>query len=51
LVLLNPAGVKEKENPVKLGTKFILSGIRTGGEFAIENAFSGEKDYENELKK
>jgi len=50
LVLLNPAGVKEKENPALMGSKFVLSGAYTSSEFAVKTMFSGEKDYENELK-
>lgn len=50
LVLLNPAGVKKKENSAFLGTKFILSGIHTSAEFAVRTKFSGEKDYENDLR-
>jgi pimeloyl-ACP methyl ester carboxylesterase len=51
LVLLNPAGVREKDNAALLGTKFVLSGIKTAGEFAARMYFSGEKDYEAGLKK
>ncbi len=51
LVLLNPAGVEEKENAIALSSKFVLSGIHTGVEFKMRSAFSGEKDYERELYK
>ncbi len=50
LVLLNPAGV-EKENPLKLSSKFVFSGIQTSAEFQLKTFFSGEKDYEDKLKK
>ncbi len=49
LVLLNPAGVNEDENAVKLSTKFILSGVQTNAEFHAKSFFSGEKDYEKDL--
>ena len=49
LVLLNPAGVEEKEKALALSSKFVLSGMHTGIEFKIRSAFSGEKDYEQEL--
>jgi pimeloyl-ACP methyl ester carboxylesterase len=51
LVLLNPAGVESRENAVKMGSKFVFSGIQTSGEFHIKTIFSGEKDYEKELRK
>jgi pimeloyl-ACP methyl ester carboxylesterase len=51
LVLLNPAGVKEKENQLLLGAKFISSGIRTAAEYGVSMYFSGEKDYQKELWK
>ncbi len=49
LVLLNPAGVEDKENKYLLGKRFIGSGIKTSAEFSVRSAFSGEKDYEKEL--
>jgi pimeloyl-ACP methyl ester carboxylesterase len=51
LVLLNPAGVNEKENAVKLSAKFIASGMQTNAEFHAKSFFSGEKDYEKDLYK
>jgi len=51
LVLLNPAGIKDKENKFGLGGSFIGSGIRTSVEYSIRSAFSGEKDYEKEILK
>ncbi|HPX94186.1 MAG TPA: alpha/beta fold hydrolase [Candidatus Moranbacteria bacterium] len=51
IVLLNPAGVNEKENLAKLGGRFVSSGIKEAASFAISSAFSGEEDYEKELKK
>jgi pimeloyl-ACP methyl ester carboxylesterase len=50
LVLLNPAGVNDQEKPLVMGSKFVFSGIHTAAEFSMRMAFSGEKDYENELK-
>jgi pimeloyl-ACP methyl ester carboxylesterase len=51
LVLLNPAGVEEKENALLLGSGFILSGMHASIEFAVRSAFSREDDYEKDLKK
>lgn len=51
LVLLNPAGVEDKENATILASKFVSSGIYTVAEYNIRNMFSGEKDYEKELYK
>lgn len=51
LVLLNPAGVEDRENKLLMGAKFLGSGMATSVEYNIRSAFSGEKDYENELKK
>jgi pimeloyl-ACP methyl ester carboxylesterase len=51
LVLLNPAGVEEKEGALLLGSGFILSGMHASMEFAVRSAFSGEDDYEKDLKK
>lgn len=51
LTLLNPAGVREKENSLFLGTKFISSGMHASLEFSVRSFFSGEEDYEKELKK
>lgn len=50
LVLLNPAGVGEKDNPLTLGSKFIFSGMQTSMEFNIKSFFSGEGDYEKGLR-
>jgi pimeloyl-ACP methyl ester carboxylesterase len=50
LVLLNPAGVEEKENPIMLGSKFILSGIIASTDFTARSVFSGEGDYEKKLR-
>jgi pimeloyl-ACP methyl ester carboxylesterase len=49
LVLLNPAGVNEKEGKFGLGKRFVGSGIKTSAIFALRSAFSGEKDYEKEI--
>jgi pimeloyl-ACP methyl ester carboxylesterase len=49
LVLLNPAGVKEKENQAWLGAKFVASGIKTVAEYQTGMYFSGEKDYQDKL--
>lgn len=49
LVLLNPAGVKEKENQAWLGAKFVASGIKTAAEYQTGMYFSGEKDYQDKL--
>lgn len=51
LVLLNPAGVNEKEERFSLGGRFVGSGIKTSAEYSIRSAFSGEKDYEKEIWK
>ena len=51
LVLLNPAGVEDKEGKFSLGKRFIVSGIRTSAIFTLRSAFSGEKDYEKEIRK
>ncbi|MFA7319576.1 MAG: hypothetical protein WC022_03215 [Parcubacteria group bacterium] len=51
LVLLNPAGVENKENRVALGVRFVGSGLKTSAEYAVRSAFSGEKDYEKEIQK
>lgn len=51
LVLLNPAGVREKEGGASLGVRFGLDGLKSTAEYAIRMRFSGEKDYEEELKK
>jgi pimeloyl-ACP methyl ester carboxylesterase len=51
LVLLNPAGINDKENKFSLGGRFIGSGIKTSAEYSIHSAFSGEKDYEKEIWK
>jgi pimeloyl-ACP methyl ester carboxylesterase len=51
LVLLNPAGVEDKEGKFSLGKRFIGSGIRTSAIFTLRSAFSGEKDYEKEIRK
>jgi len=51
LVLLNPAGIKEKENAIKLSSKFILSGMQTSIDFNVKTFFSGDREYQNELKK
>jgi len=51
LVLLNPAGVNEEENAIKLSSKFIASGIHTSGEFFVRNVLLGENDYEKDLYK
>lgn len=51
LVLLNPAGVKNKEGKLGLGKRFVSSGIKTSAEYSIRSTFSGEKDYENEIQK
>lgn len=51
LVLLNPAGVEEKESAYLLGSKFALAGIQDRAEFNLRMAFSGEKDYEKEMWK
>lgn len=51
LVLLNPAGVEEKEGKFSLARRFIGSGIKTSAAFALRMAFSGEKDYEKEIWK
>ncbi len=50
LVLLNPAGT-EKENPFKLSSKFVLSGMQTSAGFKLRTFFSKEKDYQEKLKK
>lgn len=51
LVLLNPAGVEEKENPALLASRFLLSGAQTNMEYKIKSTISGEEDYEKELGK
>lgn len=51
LVLLNSAGVNEKEGKFSLGRRFVGSGIKSSAEYSIRSAFSGEKDYEKEIKK
>ncbi len=51
LTLLNPAGIKENENALKLSSKFIASGLQTSTEFKLKTIFLGEKDYEDELRK
>lgn len=51
LVLLNPAGVEDREGKFSLGKRFISSGIKTSVEYSIRSAFSGEKDYEKEIWK
>ena len=51
LVLLNPAGVEEKEGKFDLGRRFVSSGMITSAEFKIKSIFSGEKDYEKEISK
>lgn len=51
LVLLNPAGVNNKEGKLSLGRRFIGSGMKTSAEYSIRSAFSGEKDYEKEIWK
>ena len=51
LVLLNPAGVETKEDKVAIGGRFIGSGLKTSAEYAVQSAFSGEKDYEKEIQK
>ncbi len=51
LVLLNPAGVEDKEGKFGLGKRFVGSGIKTSAEYSIRSAFSGEKDYEKEIQK
>ena len=50
LVLLNPAGVNEKENRISLSKRFIDSGIKTSSEYSIRTTFSGEEDYEKEIE-
>ena len=51
LVLLNPAGVNDKEGKFGLGGRFIGSGMRTSVEYSIRSVFSGEKDYEKEISR
>lgn len=51
LVLLNPAGVREKESGAYLGARFGMDGLKSTAEYAIRMRFSGEKDYEEGLKK
>jgi pimeloyl-ACP methyl ester carboxylesterase len=51
LVLLNPAGVEEKEGKFSLARRFVGSGIKTSAAFALRMFFSGEKDYEKEMRK
>jgi pimeloyl-ACP methyl ester carboxylesterase len=51
LVLLNPAGVNDKEKKLSLGGRFAGSGIKTVAEYIIRSAFSGEEDYEKEIWK
>jgi pimeloyl-ACP methyl ester carboxylesterase len=51
LVLLNPAGVNDKEDNFSLGGRFVGSGIKTSAEYNIRSVFSGEKDYEKEIWK
>lgn len=51
LVLLNPAGVEEKEGKFSLARRFVGSGIKTSAAFTFRMAFSGEKDYEKEIWK
>ncbi len=50
LVLLNPAGVNEKEQALSLVQRFITSGIKTSALFALKSFFAGEKDYEQALR-
>jgi pimeloyl-ACP methyl ester carboxylesterase len=50
LVLLAPAGAKEKENLWSLGSRFGLDGIKSMAEYMIRTKFSGEPDYQNEIK-
>lgn len=51
LVLLAPAGVKEKESLWSLGPRFGLDGVKSTLEYMVRMKFSGEKDYQDELKK
>lgn len=51
LVLLNPAGVEESENPAALFARFLSSGAQTNIEYSSQLKASGEKDYEDRLKK
>lgn len=51
LVLMNPAGVEEKENIVDLGKRFAISGTATSVEYNIRSFFSGEENYEKGLRK
>ncbi len=49
LVLLNPAGINEKEQALSLAKRFVASGIKTSSLFALKSFFAGEKDYETAL--
>jgi pimeloyl-ACP methyl ester carboxylesterase len=51
LVLLNPAGVNDKEEKFSLGGRFVGSGIKSVAEYNIRFAFSEEKEYEKEMWK
>ncbi len=51
LVLLNPAGIEEKENAAALFARFLGSGAQTNIEYASRLKASGETDYEDRLKK
>jgi pimeloyl-ACP methyl ester carboxylesterase len=51
LVLLNPAGIEDRENKLFLAKRFLGSGALTSTEYNLRSVFSGEKDYEKEIKK
>ncbi len=51
VTLLNPAAVKEKENPILLGAKFSFSGAMPKLEKMARLAFSGEREYFDKLQK
>ncbi len=51
LVLLAPAGVKDKESLWSLGPRFGLDGVKSTLEYMVRMKFSGETDYQDQLKK
>lgn len=50
LILLDSAGINEKENPISLATRFVTSGIYTTAEFKVRSKLSGDTDYEKDLQ-
>ena len=50
LVLLNPAGIENKEDKLSLAKRFLGSAMLTSAEYNFRSVFSGEKDYEKEIR-